>query len=455
MAEAKPLILAIDDEADVLETYRSVLGKKHKVVTAPSGKAALKELQKEPVSVVLLDIRMPAEDGIQVLKKIKAYDQDLEVIMVTASKDIASAVEAMKLGAFDYVSKPFDVKELQALIHKAIEKRELVRENLCLRQSLEQATSYFDLIGKTPAMQELYQTIDKVGPADSTVLIHGESGTGKELVARAIHKKSRRVDKPFVAVNCAAIPENLFESDLFGHERGAFTGALDRKLGKFELAHGGSLFLDEIGCMPAALQAKLLRVLEDRVIERVGGEKGIPVDVRIISATNIDFEAHIREGRFRHDLYYRLNVIPITLPPLRDRKEDIPLFVEYFLDKFNKTLNRRVRSISKDAMQALMDYAWPGNVRELQNLVERLVVLSGSEVISGDAVPVRKNEETPAAAAGSLKETLEDQEKRIIQRTLDEHDGNITRAAEELKLARTSLTTRMKNLGMVRGRGPA
>jgi DNA-binding NtrC family response regulator len=259
--------------------------------------------------------------------------------MVSASTDIASAVEAMKLGAFDYISKPFDKEELRTLIAKALEKRSLVRENLYLKESLNEATSYYDLIGKTPQMKELYRAIDSVAATNSTILITGESGTGKELVARAIHKKGKRSAKPFIAVNCAAIPDNLLESELFGHERGSFTGAMERKLGKFELADSGTLFLDEIGCMPAAMQAKLLRVLEGQVIERVGSEKGIPVDVRIISATNIDFEKHIKEGKFRHDLYYRLNVIPVSLAPLRERKEDIPLFVDYFLDKYNKSLN--------------------------------------------------------------------------------------------------------------------
>jgi len=447
MVSNKPTILAVDDEKDMLETYSSVLKKKFNVLTANSGAQALKIAEAEPLALVLLDIRMPKMDGIQTLKKLKAVDQNLDVIMVTASKDIASAVEAMKLGAYDYVTKPFDVKELQALISKALEKRQLVRENLYLKESLAESTSYCDLIGKTAVMKKLYETIDSVAPTDSTILIHGESGTGKELVARAIHKKSKRTNKPFIAVNCAAIPENLLESDLFGHERGSFTGALERKLGKFELADSGTLFLDEIGTMPAPMQAKLLRVLEDKIIERVGGEKGIPVDVRIISATNIDFDKEIKDGKFRHDLYYRLNVIPVNLAPLRERTDDLPLFIDYFLNKFNKQLNKKVKSFDKDAVHVLKSYNWPGNVRELQNLVERVVVLAKTDTITKDALPFSSS--TPVAEIKSdlgLKNNVDDYERNIIKTALSENNNNITQAAKALKLARTSLLSRMETL---------
>lgn len=450
MTDHKPRILAVDDEADMLETYQSILPQKYKVIVARSGEQALKIIQVEPLSLVLLDIRMPGQDGIQILKKIKEQDQNLEVIMVTASRDVASAVEAMKLGAFDYVTKPFAVSELKALIEKALEKRELVRENLYLRESLKELTSYCDLIGKTPKMLKLYETIDRVAETNSTVLITGESGTGKELVARAIHKKSKRANKPFIAVNCAAIPETLFESELFGHERGSFTGALERKLGKFELADGGTLFLDEIGCMPASMQAKLLRVIEDKIIERVGGEKGIPIDVRILSATNIDFEKHIQEGKFRHDLYYRLNVIPIATIPLRERKEDIPLFVEYFLNKYNKMLNKRVKGFEPEAMQLLMNYSWPGNVRELQNLIERVVVLSKDAIIAKQDLPMWQLLPKSQNFSKSLKEMTEDFEIKTIQLALSENQGNLSQAAKALKIARTTLITRMKALGIFR-----
>ncbi|MFC1571093.1 sigma-54-dependent transcriptional regulator [Candidatus Margulisiibacteriota bacterium] len=448
MTENKPCVLAVDDEADMLETYRSILRKNYNVITASSGKQAVKISQTDPVALILLDLRLPKMDGLQVLKMIKEQDKDMAVIMITASKDVASAVEAMKLGASDYITKPFDVKELKAIIAKALEKRALIRENLYLRESLAEATSYFDLIGKTPQMQKLYQTIESVGPTNSTILIHGESGTGKELVARAIHKKSPRAAQPFIAVNCAALPENLFESELFGHERGAFTGALERKLGKFELADGGTLFLDEIGCMSAGLQAKLLRVLEDRIIERIGGQKGIPVNVRIISATNIDFSKHIEQGKFRSDLYYRLNVIPITLTPLRDRIDDLPLFVEYFIEKFNKLLNKKVQGFDPAAIQMLKNYNWPGNVRELQNLMERVVVLSQNDIINQAELPIPAAPQSKAALSGSLKESVENFEKEAIRATISEHQGNITQAAKAMKTARTSLLSRMKTLGM-------
>ncbi|MDD5382244.1 MAG: sigma-54 dependent transcriptional regulator [Candidatus Margulisbacteria bacterium] len=444
----KPSLLVVDDEADMLETFRSILKKNYNVITASSGKEALQTVTAEPLALVLLDIRLPGEDGLQILKKIKTLDPNLDVIMVTASKDVASAVASMRLGAFDFVSKPFDVGELQALIAKALEKRELVRENLYLRESLNETTSYCDLIGKTKVMKRLYETIDRVAPTDSTILINGESGTGKELVARAIHKKSRRSAKPFIAVNCAAIPDNLLESELFGYERGAFTGALERKLGKFELADGGTLFLDEIGCMPAAMQAKLLRVLEDKVIERVGGEKGVPINVRIISATNIDFKKQIDEGKFRSDLYYRLNVIPITLAPLRERKDDIPLFVEYFIGKFNKQLNKKVKGLGKEAKRSFLSYDWPGNIRELQNMIERVVVLARGNLISAAELPIQSPASSKQTPVDSLREIVENFEREIIQNAITENQGNISQAAKELKTLRTSLLTRMRVLKM-------
>ena len=447
MANQKPIILAVDDEKDMLETYRAILAKKYAPLTAASGTEALKIIKDYAVALVLLDVRMPKTNGIEVLKNIKANDPDLDVIMVTASKDIDSAVEAMKLGALDYITKPFDVKELLAIIGKALEKRALVKENLYLKEALKETTAYCDLIGRTPVMKKLFESIGQVAPTDSTVLIHGESGTGKELVARAIHKKSRRANKPFVAINCAAIPENLLESELFGHERGSFTGALERKLGKFELADGGTLFLDEIGCMPAPMQAKLLRVLEDQVIERLGGEKGIPVNVRLISATNIDFQKHIEEGKFRHDLYYRLNVIPIALAPLRERKEDLPLFVEYFMMKFNKTLNKNVQQISAEALQALQAYGWPGNVRELQNLIERVLVLSRKNKIEKEDIPFDIQNKAKTITV-TLKDKAEDFERKTIQKTLAENNGNVSQAAKILKMARTSLNSRMRTLGI-------
>ncbi|MBN3032985.1 MAG: sigma-54-dependent Fis family transcriptional regulator [Candidatus Saganbacteria bacterium] len=433
----------------MLETYRSVLGRNYELLTAGSGAAAFELLKNRQVPLILLDLKMPRQSGLEVLKRLKEQESDSDVIIVTASQEIATAVEAMKLGALDYLTKPFDVKELLIVVAKALERRELVRENLYLKDSLKTATGHCELIGRGPGMKKLFETIGKIAPADSTVLIHGESGTGKELVARAIHKKSRRAARPFVAVNCAAIPENLLESELFGHERGSFTGALERKLGKFELADGGTLFLDEIGCMPPAMQAKLLRVLEDRTIERLGGEKSITVNVRIISATNIDFQREIESGKFRHDLYYRLNVIPLELIPLRERKEDIPLFAAYFLNKFNRELNKKVTGFSAAAMQGLMNNNWPGNVRELQNMIERLVVLAGSSEITASDLPFGLPPGTPAdIPAGNLHERLARYEKELIQKALADGGGSRTKAAQILGIARSSLNSKLKPLGL-------
>lgn len=450
MLATKPLILAIDDEADMLETFSSVLAKKYHVLTADSAAKGLDLIKTEPVAVVLLDVRMPGMDGLAALNKLKEIKPGINVIMVTASKDISTAVEAMKAGAFDYVSKPFDVEELKVLISKALERAELLQGNQFIKNP-EKALRYCDMIGRSPAMLSLFQMIERVAPTDSTVLINGESGTGKELVARAIHQKSKRADKAFVAVNCAALPENLLESELFGHERGAFTGALERKPGKFELAHGGTLFLDEIGCMAAPMQAKLLRVLETRSIERLGGSKPVPIDVRIVSATNIDFDSEIKNGKFRHDLYYRLNVIPLDLAPLRQRKEDIPLLVEYFLDKFNQRIKKKVKAVEPAALQALISHDWPGNVREFQNLIERCVVLAGSDTIRLSDLTFKAGK---AAAASEqlpdtgLRQTVDSYERQLIEQALAEHQGNVSQAAKALKMARTSLLTRMRSLNI-------
>lgn len=450
MTDVKPVILAVDDEADMLETYRSILSKKFNLLTAASGSAALEALKDNPVSLILLDMKMARMNGLEVLKQIKEQETEPEVIVITASREVATAVEAMKLGALDYITKPFDVKELLVIIEKALEKRALIKENLYLKEALKEANAYCDLIGKTAGMKKLFETIERVAPADSTILICGESGTGKELVARAIHIKSKRAHKPFITVNCAAIPENLLESELFGHERGAFTGALERKLGKFELADEGTLFLDEIGCMAAPMQAKLLRVLEDKIIERVGSEKGIPINVRIISATNIDFKKAIDEGSFRHDLYYRLNVIPIDLIPLRERKEDIPLFIQYFLDKFNKDLNKKVKGFSTGALQVLMDYDWPGNVRELQNLIERAVVLSTGRIVMEEELPFSSVTKigTVTQDAGLLKKSLLEHEKQLILKALAECGENRSAAAKLLGIPRSSLNSRIEALGL-------
>ncbi len=442
-------ILAVDDEIDMLKTFEKILKKKYFLHTTTLVRDAIKMIVELKIDIVLLDIRMPKIDGLTLLRQIKATNPEVEVIIVSASNDIVSAVEAMKAGALDYVAKPFDINELCTVIEKAIEKRGLQLENLYLKEALAQATSYCDLIGKSQIMKNVFETIDSVAKTDSRILITGESGTGKELVARAIHKNSQRANNPFIAVNCAAIPDNLLESELFGYEKGAFTGAMERKLGKFELADGGTIFLDEIGCMSSAMQSKLLRVIQDNCIDRVGGNSSISINIRLLAATNLNFTKAIANKSFREDLYYRLNVIPIHLPPLRERKEDIGLFLDYFMNKYNKELNRQVEGFDQKATMLLKTYDWPGNVRELQNIVERLLALSSSSIITRDEVeknlsfykifPVDTlDQQFQSAVAGF--------EKAYITRALEQNNGNKTQAAKILGMARTTLLSKINAL---------
>jgi len=445
--EEKLNVLIIDDEADMQETLKSILKKYYSPAAASNGKEALKEIKNGNFHLVLLDLRMPDMDGIEVLKKIKELDSSIPVIMVTASKDLKSAVEAMKTGAEDFVSKPFEVDELLAVIEKALDKYKLARENQALKEILKDSDRYCDLIGKTEKIKKVMSVIDSIAKTDSTVLIFGESGTGKEIAAKTIHKMSDRKNKPYIAINCAAIPENLLESELFGHERGAFTGALDRRIGKFELADQGSIFLDEIGCMSMAMQAKLLRVLEDKKIERVGGTAPVQVDARIISATNIDFAKAIKEGKFREDLYYRLNVIPIQMPALRERKEDIPLFIAYFLDNFNKELNKKIKGLSAGAQSLLMAYDFPGNVRELKNIIERAVALSkGDQITEENLFGLGAGQST--VMNKTLKDACEEFERNYIMGILKDADYNQTKTSKILNIARTTLASRMKALNI-------
>jgi len=446
MSKEKPAVLVIDDEEDLRLTLSSILKKDYSPQLAASGKEGLKLLKGRSFALVLLDIRMPEMDGLTVLKKIKEMDNSLPVIMVTASQDVKSAVEAMKAGAEDFISKPFEVEELLAVIEKVVEKSKLRKENQYLKEVLKDAESYGDLIGQTPQIKKIMSLISQVAITDSTILITGESGTGKEIAAKAIHKLSKRKNGPFVALNCGAIPENLLESELFGHERGAFTGALDRRIGKFELSDGGTIFLDEIGTMSAGMQSKLLRVLEDHKIERVGGGSPIEVDVRVLAATNIDFPKHIREGKFREDLYYRLNVIPLHMPPLRERKEDLPLFISYFIEKFNHELGKKITGVSPEVLAYLKSYDFPGNVRELKNIIERAVALcQGGQLMMENLL-------TPTASASigsrSLKQALEEFEANYIKAALNETGGVQSVAAKKIGLHRTTLHARMNALGL-------
>src|SRR5262245_11614593 len=375
LRDVRAVVLVVDDDAGLREACRLILEDEFEVLDAPDGPHALEALRSTQVDVVLLDIRLPGMDGLEVLEQAKAIDEQVEVILVTAVKTVKTAVTAMKLGAFDYLTKPFEEEEVLAVVHRALERRALQREVVFLRSELARRQDGEEIVGQAPEMRKLYQVIAQVARTSATVLVTGESGTGKELVARAIHHQSPRRDKPFVPVNPAAIVDTLIESELFGHERGAFTGAHQKKLGKFELAQGGTLFLDEIGTLKAELQAKLLRVLQEREIERVGGTRRIPVDVRIIAATNADLKRAVTGRRFREDLYYRLNVVPIAVPPLRNRREDIRLLVEHFIRKYDQQFGKHIAGASLAALAALEDYNWPGNVRELQNIIERSIAL--------------------------------------------------------------------------------
>ncbi len=441
---ARPVVLVVDDDPGVRESFRLILEDHYEVIDVPDGPTALDVIRSAQVDLVLLDIRLPEMDGIEVLERIKAIDDGVEVILVTAVKTVRTAVAAMKLGAFDYLTKPFEEDELLAVIGRALEKRSLEREVTFLRSELERTHDADEIVGQHPSMQKLYRLIAQVARTTATVMITGESGTGKELIARAIHRQGPRCDKPFVAVNPAAIAETLIESDLFGHEKGAFTGAYQRKLGKFELAQGGSLFLDEIGTLRAELQVKLLRVLQEREIERVGGTRAIKIDVRVIAATNLDLKEAVSRGAFREDLFYRLNVVTIEVPRLAERSTDIPLLVEHFVRRYSRAFNKRVERFSPEALAALGEYRWPGNVRELQNVIERSVVLTEGPVIQLNDLPfdvlmpehrtrVREADRLP------LKGATEDFERQIVLSILERVKGNQSEAARILGLHRNSL----------------
>ena len=384
-------ILIVDDEANIRRVLDAVFAKDgYRVLTAENGRKALDIVSTEPeLDVLLCDLIMPDLNGIEVLKSVREINPFLSVVMITAHGTIKTAVDAMRFGAFDYITKPFDMDEIKLIVKNALERRRLMAENTELKQQLRSRYRFDEIVGTSGKMQDVYKVIERVANSNATILIRGESGTGKELVARAIHFNSPRSAKPFIAVSCAALPETLLESELFGHEKGAFTGAVGQKAGRFELANQGTLFLDEIAEVSLAMQVKLLRVLQERKFERVGGTKTLSMDVRMIAATNRDLEDAVAAAEFREDLYYRLQVIQVYLPPLRDRKEDIPPLVEHFVEKFNKQNGREIKFVSSDCMELLMRYGWPGNIRELENAIERGVVLAdpASEYITPDLLP--------------------------------------------------------------------
>jgi len=449
-------ILIIDDEKSLLDVLSLVFKKEgYEVKTATSGGEALEILQNNTLDLVITDIRMPHISGMEILKYVKSNIPEVPVIVITAYGSIKQAVEALKVGALDYIVKPFDVEELKILVARGLERKHLELENILLKKDLKEKYRFEDMIGKSRLMQEIYVLIEKVAGTDSTVLITGESGTGKEMAARAIHNLSRRKDKPFVTINCAALPENLLESELFGHTKGSFTGAVSDKKGMFEVAHKGTLFLDEIGEMSPWTQVKLLRALQERKIRRVGGTEEIPVDVRVIAATNQDLKKRIEEGRFREDLFYRLNVISFEMPPLRKRIEDIPLLVKHFLQKYCQQMGKKMKRLAPEVIGIFETYPWPGNIRELENAIERIVAIEDRETITPACLPSemldlgRKDElKVELGPNFNLNNYLDNVAKKYILRALETSRGRLKRAAPLLGVSYRTLRYLMDKYGL-------
>jgi two-component system nitrogen regulation response regulator NtrX len=442
-------ILIVDDERGIRETLRGVLEDEgFDVETVESGEACLKAVGTNGYSCILLDVWLPEIDGLETLKRLREQENDSAVVMISGHGNIETAVNATKLGAFDFIEKPLSIEKTILTVRNAIKQRELERVN---RNLTEQIRQEYEMIGESIAMRALRKQISIVAPTDGRVLISGESGTGKELVARAIHAQSKRRNAPFVEINSAAIPEDLVESELFGHAKGAFSGALVAKKGKFEIADGATLFLDEIGDMPPRVQAKMLRVLEEQRFEPVGSNTPVKVDVRVISATNKRLDNLIEDGGFRADLFYRLNVIPFQIPPLRERLEDVPLLIEYFNRKFSADYGKKPKDFTSEALAALQNYNWFGNVRELRNIIERVVIMHGKQKVSADDLPeLNQKKETPAASFRfpSFKEANDAYQREFILHKLAEADGNVSKAADAMGVDRSHLYRRMKNLGI-------
>jgi len=442
----KATILVVDDEVTILETLTDVLEDSgYAAITAENGESAIKKFSEYHPDLVLLDVWLPDKEGTEILKAIRNLNSGTPVIMISGHATIDKAVEAIKLGAYNFLEKPLSQERIIIEIENALEKQRLEQENIALKKSIHEQ---WQLIGESPAMRQLKEKIAKAAVSDGRVLIFGESGTGKELIARALHNQSNRRNNPFIEVNCAAIPLDLIESELFGHEKGSFTGAFESRKGKFELAHGGTLFLDEIGDMSLTTQAKVLRVIETQEFQRVGGSRKIKVDVRIIAATNKDLEEEIKNGRFRQDLFFRLNVIPMHVPPLRERKEDIPLLVNHFLKMFARQYGQKVKNISQSALKALMEYDWPGNVRELKNTIERFVIMSSSDVIETVDFSPSQVMKFSYTSFRTLREAREQFERDFITQKLRENNWNISKTADELEIERSNLHRKIKALGI-------
>ncbi|HXV20783.1 MAG TPA: sigma-54 dependent transcriptional regulator [Desulfuromonadales bacterium] len=454
----KHKILVVDDEQLIRWSLEQNLKKQgYEVMTAGSGEDALRLLREEPPDLMLLDIQLPGISGMEVLEKVKEMEEEIIVIMVTALGVLETAVKAMRIGAYDYINKPFNLDELAIVIRKALETSELKKEVAHLRSEQSRKYGIGNIIGQSKHMQSVLAMVEKIARSDaSTVLIQGESGTGKELIAKAIHYESARADKPFMAINCAAVPETLLESELMGHEKGAFTDAKMLKKGLFEMADGGTIFLDEIGDMEPGMQAKLLRVLEERSFRRVGGTRDVQVDVRIVSATNKDLLKAMEEKTFRNDLYYRIQVIPIYLPPLRERKDDIIPLAEHFISHFNREFAKNVKSISRMAEKFLTEYTWPGNIRELKNVIERAIILENEETLLLEHLPQEIVTKTGGGGAGSSGVRLppegidiEDVERELIRQALEISEGNQSKAAKKLNLGIDAFRYRMKKFGFL------
>jgi len=444
-------VMVVDDDQSVRELLDTILKEKYTVMTAATGEAALQTLDKVEVNVVLLDLGLPDREGMDILKTIKERYPDIEVMIISVVKDIEMVVRAMKLGAYHYITKDFDCEEVLALMEKLKEKIEEKRERDYLRGELEQLSGPDLIIGRSAVMHQIEEMVRKIAALPTTVLLQGETGTGKKLMARHLHQVSHLNSRPFVTLDLSTVPENLMESTLFGHEKGAFTGAYKQSYGKFELADGGTLFLDEIGCVKYEIQSKLLRAIQDKEIERVGSTKTIKVDIRLIVATNVDLAEAVRKGEFREDLYYRINVVPIKLPPLRERMEDIPEFVRFFIDKYSKRFKKDVNKITDSAVEVLMNYNWPGNIRELENLIERLVAVADNNIISQEDIPVeyylfKKSEgDTHASLLENACNTFE---KNFILKAMEHERWSRTRTANTLGIPISTLKYKFNRLSI-------
>ena len=446
----KPALLIVEDEKNTREGLAHALQDRYSILLADSAEAALRLMDENAVDVVVTDLRLPGMDGVEFVRRASAHDSQPLCILLTAYGSIETAVEAMRSGAADFLTKPVNLDQLELVVERAFRSRRLEAENRDLRRQLDKRYGLDTLIGRSPNMEAMFETIQQVAPTRASVLIQGESGTGKELVARALHQLSPRSKGPFVAVHCAALSPTLLESELFGHEKGAFTGAIERRQGRFEISEGGTLFLDEISEVDPAIQVKLLRVLEDRTFERVGGREVIRADFRLIAATNRDLASLAADGKFRQDLFFRLNVVTITIPPLRERVNDIPLFVRHYLRQFARENGKIAADLHPEAMEALMAYSWPGNVRELRNAVERMVVLSNSPTLTLKDVPPAVRNARPAEAAGEIGQgaSLKDANKQMILAALEANGGNRSLAARQLGISRRTLHRKLNAFGI-------